>query len=88
MTTASSPDYVAGEVYGDAVRGPLRAAWLPAVVGVLSILIGTAALVWPGPTLLLVVGVLFGAQLTLWGMWRLMAGIVGRGDGPGFAFWT
>lgn len=76
MTTASSPDYVAGEVYGDASAARSGRRWLPAVVGVLSILIGTAALVWPGPTLL-VVGVLFGAQLTLWGMWRLMAGIVG-----------
>jgi uncharacterized membrane protein HdeD (DUF308 family) len=55
--------------------------WIPAVSGVLTLLAGIAALVWPKPTLL-VVGVLFGAYLALWGFITLVAG-ASAGDAPG-----
>jgi uncharacterized membrane protein HdeD (DUF308 family) len=46
--------------------------WIPVVVGVLGIIVGFLALVWPGPTLL-VVGVLFGIYLVMAGFGDLMA---------------
>lgn len=53
------------EPFGAAVapQGPPR--WLAAVAGVLSILAGIAALVWPGPTLA-VIGILFGCYFAIW----------------------
>jgi uncharacterized membrane protein HdeD (DUF308 family) len=52
--------------YGD---GPPR--WLAAVAGVLSVVVGVAALLWPGPTLA-VIGFLFGAYLVIWGIGHLI----------------
>jgi uncharacterized membrane protein HdeD (DUF308 family) len=57
---------------GDVPTGPPR--WLAAVAGVLSVLIGLAALVWPGPTLL-VVGILFGCYLAVWSAFALVRAI-------------
>jgi uncharacterized membrane protein HdeD (DUF308 family) len=73
-------DYPASRAFGDQ-RGGGAAGWLAGVVGVLSILVGIAALVWPGPTLL-AVGILFGAYLAVWGVMLLIAGI-GREDVSG-----
>jgi uncharacterized membrane protein HdeD (DUF308 family) len=47
--------------------------WVLVLVGVLSVLVGIAALVLPGPTLL-VVGILFGANLLVWGFFMLVMG--------------
>lgn len=58
-----SADPFGGAGVSDTPSGPPR--WLAAVAGVLSILIGLAALVWPGPTLL-VVGILFGCYFAVW----------------------
>lgn len=63
---------------GDAAAGPPR--WLAGVAGVLSVLIGVAALVWPGPTLL-AVGLLFGIYLTVWAVVALIRA-VGAHDVP------
>jgi uncharacterized membrane protein HdeD (DUF308 family) len=40
--------------------------WLLLVAGILTVLVGIVALIYPGPTLL-VVGLLFGAYLAVWG---------------------
>ena len=55
--------------------GPPR--WLAAVLGVLTILVGIAALVWPGPTLL-AIGFLFGIYLAVWGIGLLVRGVGGH----------
>jgi uncharacterized membrane protein HdeD (DUF308 family) len=62
------------EPFGTAAgaAGPPR--WLAGVAGALSILIGIAALVWPGPTLL-AVGLLFGCYLTVWAVFALIRAI-------------
>jgi uncharacterized membrane protein HdeD (DUF308 family) len=52
--------------------------WLPFVTGVLSVIIGVAALAWPGPTLL-AVGLLFGIYLAVWGALTLFRGAGGAG---------
>jgi uncharacterized membrane protein HdeD (DUF308 family) len=45
--------------------------WALVLVGVLSVIVGIAAVVLPGPTLL-VVGILFGANLVVWGIFMLV----------------
>ncbi len=60
-----------------------RAWWWPAFFGVVSIIAGVLALAWPGPTLL-VLAVLFGAELIVWGIYRLV-GAVTFGDAGGGA---
>jgi uncharacterized membrane protein HdeD (DUF308 family) len=60
-----------------------RAWWWPAFFGVISIIAGVLALAWPGPTLL-VLAVLFGAELIVWGVYRLV-GAVTFGDAGGGA---
>jgi uncharacterized membrane protein HdeD (DUF308 family) len=62
----------------DATSGPPR--WLAGVAGALSVVIGIAALVWPGPTLL-AVGLLFGIYLTVWAVFALVRSI-GAHDVP------
>ena len=47
--------------------------WVLVLVGVLSIIVGFVAVVLPGPTLL-VVGILFGANLVVWGVFMLVMG--------------
>jgi uncharacterized membrane protein HdeD (DUF308 family) len=66
-----------------ATREPiLLPAWVPAAAGALSLLVGVVALVWPKPTLL-VVGVLFGAYLAVWGTVAILqaAGAEGMATG-------
>jgi uncharacterized membrane protein HdeD (DUF308 family) len=53
--------------------------WLPFAAGLLTLTVGIIALVWPGPTLL-VVGVLLGAYLIAWGVIDLVRGIGGAGE--------
>ena len=60
-----------------------RAWWWPAIFGVVSIIAGVLALAWPGPTLL-VLAVLFGAELIVWGVYRLV-GAITFGDAGGGA---
>jgi uncharacterized membrane protein HdeD (DUF308 family) len=60
--------------------GPPR--WLAALLGVLSILVGLASLVWPGPTLL-AIGFLFGIYLAIWGIGLLVRGVGGHENGVG-----
>ena len=45
--------------------------WVLVLVGVLAIIVGFVALVLPGPTLV-VVGILFGANLLVWGIFMLV----------------
>jgi uncharacterized membrane protein HdeD (DUF308 family) len=47
--------------------------WLALIGGILSIIVGIIALVWPGPTLL-AVGIIFGAYLVVWGVMQLFGG--------------
>jgi uncharacterized membrane protein HdeD (DUF308 family) len=58
-----------------AIVQPGRYWWLALIVGILSVIIGFAALFFPEPTLL-AVGLLFGAYLVIWS-----AGILARGIG-------
>lgn len=60
--------------------GPPR--WLAGVAGVLSLLVGVAALVWPGPTLK-VVGFLFGIYFVVWGIGLLVRGVAASGVSTG-----
>lgn len=47
--------------------------WLALIGGILSIIVGIVALVYPGPTLL-AIGIIFGAYLVLWGVMQLFGG--------------
>jgi uncharacterized membrane protein HdeD (DUF308 family) len=58
-------------------------SWWPALFGVVSIIAGVLALAWPGPTLL-VLAVLFGIELIVWGIYRLV-GAITFGDAGGGA---
>jgi uncharacterized membrane protein HdeD (DUF308 family) len=60
-----------------------RAWWWPAFFGVVSIIAGVLALAWPGPTLL-VLAVVFGFELIVWGVYRLV-GAITFGDAGGGA---
>ena len=60
-----------------------RAWWWPAFFGVVSIIAGVLALAWPGPTLL-VLALVFGVELIVWGIYRLI-GAVTFGDAGGGA---
>lgn len=51
--------------------------WVMFVAGALSVAVGAAALIWPKPTLL-VIGVLFGVYLALWGAVSLMIAVAGE----------
>jgi uncharacterized membrane protein HdeD (DUF308 family) len=53
--------------------------WVLAVVGVISIAIGIAAMVWPKPTVA-IIGVLFGAYLAFWGAVGLLNAITAPDD--------
>jgi uncharacterized membrane protein HdeD (DUF308 family) len=57
------------------VAHPGRYWWLALVVGILSVIVGVAAIFFPEPTLL-AVGLLFGAYLVIWS-----AGVLARGIG-------
>ena len=60
-----------------------RAWWWPAIFGVISIILGVLALAWPGRTLV-VLAVVFGVELIVWGIYRLI-GAVTFGDAGGGA---
>lgn len=60
-----------------------RAWWWPAIFGAVSIVAGVLALAWPGPTLI-VLAVLFGIELIVWGVFRLV-GALTFGDAGGGA---
>lgn len=60
-----------------------RAWWWPAIFGVVSIIAGVLVLAWPGPTLV-VLAVLFGIELIVWGIYRLI-GAITFGDAGGGA---
>ena len=47
--------------------------WLALGAGILSIIVGIVALVYPGPTLL-AIGIIFGAYLVIWGVMQLFGG--------------
>jgi uncharacterized membrane protein HdeD (DUF308 family) len=57
--------------------------WWPAIFGVVSIVAGVLAVAWPGPTLV-VLAVLFGIELIVWGIFRLV-GAITFGDAGGGA---
>lgn len=69
MAAASAPLPGAAAPAGAGPAG--RFWWLPVVAGVLSVIVGIAALVFPGPTLL-AVGILFGGYLAIWGVLLLV----------------
>jgi hypothetical protein len=52
--------------------------WLLAIIGVLTIIVGFVALIFPGPTLL-VVGLLFGIWLIVWGAFAIYRGVADGG---------
>ena len=60
-----------------------RAWWWPAIFGVISIIAGVLALAWPGPTLV-VLAIVFGVELIVWGIYRLI-GAIAFGDAGGGA---
>ncbi len=60
-----------------------KAWWWPALFGAISIVAGVLSLAWPGPTLL-VLAVVFGFELIVWGIYRLV-GAVTFGDAGGGA---
>jgi uncharacterized membrane protein HdeD (DUF308 family) len=61
---------------GRAARSTEIPTWVMFVAGGLSVAVGAAALIWPKPTLL-VIGILFGVYLALWGaVLGLLAGLV------------
>lgn len=58
--------------------------WLALAAGVLTVIVGLVALVYPGPTLL-AVGIIFGAYLTFWGAMMILRGTAGeRGTSTAF----
>ena len=59
-----------------AAHGMEIPTWVMFVAGGLSVAVGAAALIWPKPTLL-VVGVLFGVYLALWGAVALAVAVAG-----------
>ncbi len=52
--------------------------WLLAIIGALTVIVGFVALIYPGPTLL-VVGLLFGIWLVVWGGFAIYRGIAEGG---------
>jgi uncharacterized membrane protein HdeD (DUF308 family) len=50
--------------------------WVMFVAGGLSVAVGAAALIWPKPTLM-VIGILFGVYLALWGAVALLIAVAG-----------
>lgn len=65
-----------------------RAWWWPAIFGVISIVAGILALAWPGPTLV-VLAVLFGIELIVWGLFRLVGALTfGEASGGARTLWA
>jgi len=56
--------------------------WVLIAAGALSVAVGAAALIWPKPTLL-VIGILFGVYLALWGALALLSAVAADGAPTG-----
>jgi uncharacterized membrane protein HdeD (DUF308 family) len=61
-----------------------KAWWWPAFFGAVSIVAGVLSLAWPGPTLV-VLAVVFGIELIVWGIYRLVGAVTFGGDAGGGA---
>lgn len=70
--------FVNALVADDVVGGRLPHWWVPVVVGVLAVIAGILALVWPGPTLLLI-GFCFGILLLFMGVGNLITAFSASG---------
>ena len=71
-----------GTDMGEQVTRVGRSWWWPAIFGVISIVAGVLALAWPGPTLI-VLAVLFGIELIVWGIFRLVGALTFGEAGAG-----
>jgi uncharacterized membrane protein HdeD (DUF308 family) len=71
-----------GTDMGEQVTRVGRAWWWPAIFGAISIVAGVLALAWPGPTLV-VLAVLFGIELIVWGIYRLVGAVTFGEAGAG-----
>jgi uncharacterized membrane protein HdeD (DUF308 family) len=71
-----------GTDMGEQVTRVGRSWWWPAIFGVISIVAGVLALAWPGPTLI-VLAVLFGIELIVWGIFRLVGAVTFGEAGAG-----
>ena len=68
---------------GGRTAGPTEIpTWVMFVAGGLSVAVGAAALIWPKPTLM-VIGILFGVYLALWGAVALMIAVGDDGVATG-----
>ena len=82
MRSHSGPaddDGMNATVAGDRVAEPPPLGkywWIPLAAGVVSIVVGLVAIAYPGPTLL-VVGVMIGAYMVVWGVMAVMRGVGG-----------
>lgn len=65
-------------VEGIEPKPPSNYWWLLAILGVLTVIVGFLALVYPGPTLL-AVGLIFGIWLLIWGGFAIYRGIAEGG---------
>jgi uncharacterized membrane protein HdeD (DUF308 family) len=74
MMAAGSLDTPFDDRGGRDVRPTEIPTWVMFVAGALSIAVGAAALIWPEPTLM-VIGILFGVYLALWGAVALMLAV-------------
>jgi uncharacterized membrane protein HdeD (DUF308 family) len=71
-----------GTDMGEQVTRVGRSWWWPAIFGVISVVAGVLALAWPGPTLI-VLAVLFGIELIVWGIFRLVGAVTFGEAGAG-----
>jgi uncharacterized membrane protein HdeD (DUF308 family) len=71
-----------GTDMGEHVTRIGRAWWWPAIFGVISVVLGILALAWPGQTLV-VLAVLFGIELIVWGIYRLVGAVTFGEAGAG-----
>jgi uncharacterized membrane protein HdeD (DUF308 family) len=78
--SATFPSETFGDPTAGTGTGPPR--WLNGVAGILTLVVGIAALVWPGPTLL-AVGFLFGIYFVIWGAGLLVRGVSAPGVSTG-----
>ncbi len=88
MTRMGIPNTTGGTDMRDHVSRVGGAWWWPAIFGVISIIAGVLALVWPGPTLI-VLAVLFGIELIVWGLFRLVGALTfGEAGGGARTLWA
>ena len=81
MTRMGFPNIAGSDVHDHMTRVG-RSWWWPAIFGVISIIAGVLALAWPGPTLV-VLAVLFGIELIVWGLFRLVGAVTFGDEGAG-----